>query len=80
MTILLDKYSRQILSEDQACAMMYADPALDVSNLCIEDVTKFNGASKQLHLNTLLTQLDALDVDVNAFHARNQGNWNMPDN
>lgn len=79
MTILLDKYSRQILSEDQACDMLYADPALDVSNLCIEDVAKFNDASKKLHLNTLLTQLDELDEDVSAFHARNQANWNMPD-
>ena len=35
MTILLDKYSRQVLSENQAVEMLYADPALDVTNLCL---------------------------------------------
>ena len=64
MTILLDKYSRQVLSEEQACDMLYSDPTLDVANLCLEDVTKFNSASKKLHLNTMLTQLDELGIDV----------------
>lgn len=79
MTILLDKYSRQILSEEQACAMLYSDPTLDVANLCLEDVTKFNNASKKLHLNTILTQLDDLGIDVDEYHKRNQNNWHMPE-
>ena len=79
MTILLDKYSRQILSEEQACAMLYSDPTLDVANLCLEDVTKFNSASKKLHLNTMLTQLDELGIDVTEYHKRNQSNWHMPE-
>jgi len=79
MTILLDNYSRQVLNEDQACDMLYANPALDVSNLCLEDVSKFNGASKKLHLNTFVTQLDELDIDVEQYHADNRHNWSMPD-
>ncbi len=79
MTILLDKYSRQILNEEQACEMLYADPTLDVSNLCLDDVAKFNGASKKLHLNTVLTQLDELDYDVTEYHRANQDNWHMPE-
>ncbi len=79
MTILLDKYSRQVLSEEQACAMLYSDPTLDVANLCLEDVTKFNSASKKLHLNTILTQLDDLGIEVDEYHKRNQSNWHMPD-
>jgi len=79
MTILLDKYSRQVLSEEQACAMLYSDPTLDVANLCLEDVTKFNGASKKLHLNTMLTQLDDLGIDIDEYHKRNQSNWHMPE-
>jgi len=79
MTILLDKYARQILSEEQACAMLYSDPTLDVANLCLEDVTKFNSASKKLHLNTMLTQLDELGIDVTEYHKRNQSNWHMPE-
>mgnify|MGYP000521664209 FL=1 len=78
MTILLDKYSRQVLSENQAVEMLYADPKLDVSNLCLEDVTKFNGASKLLHLNTVLTQLDELGIDVQEYHKHNQSSWRMP--
>jgi DNA polymerase III alpha subunit len=79
MTILLDKYSRQVLSEEQACAMLYSDPTLDVANLCLEDVTKFNSASKKLHLNTMLTQLDDLGIDIDEYHKRNQSNWHMPE-
>lgn len=79
MTILLDKYSRQVLSEEQACDMLYSDPTLDVANLCLEDVTKFNSASKKLHLNTMLTQLDDLGIDVDEYHKRNQSNWRMPE-
>jgi len=78
MTILFDKYSRQVLSEEQACAMLYADPTLNIANLCLDDVTKFNGASKLLHLNTVLTQLDELGIDVQEYHKHNQSSWRMP--
>lgn len=77
--IVLDTYSRQILNEDQAVEMLYIDPALDIENLCLEDVTKFNSASNKLHLNKMLKQLGELDVDVTQFHQTNQDNWNMPD-
>ena len=76
--ILLDTYSRQILNEDQAVEMLYADPELDISNLCLEDVSKFNSASAKLYHNTMLKQLGELDLDVVDFHKQNQNNWNMP--
>ena len=79
MTILLDNYSRQILSEDQAVEMLYSNPNLDITNLCLDDVTKFNSASKRLHLDTILTQLDSLDLDPEVFHKQNQANWRMPE-
>ena len=79
MTIMLDDYSRQILDEDQAVEMLYIDPTLDVTNMCLENVEKFNSASKKLHLNTVLTQLQDLGISVDEFHARNQSNWHMPD-
>ena len=79
MTILLDNYSRQILSEEQAVEMLYSNPNLDITNLCLDDVTKFNSASKRLHLDTILTQLDSLDLDPEAFHRQNQANWHMPE-
>tara|TARA_B110000977_G_C10912115_1_gene429714 strand:- start:276 stop:791 length:516 start_codon:yes stop_codon:yes gene_type:complete len=79
MTILLDKYSRQVLSENQAVEMLYSDPALDVSNLCLEDSEQFNSASKKLHLNMFITQLDEIGVDVAQYHNENQSNWHMPE-
>ena len=79
MTILLDKYSRQVLSENQAVEMLYADPKLDVSNLCLEDGDQFNRASKKLHLNMFITQLDEIGVDVEQYHKQNQNNWHMPE-
>jgi DNA polymerase III alpha subunit len=79
MTILLDKYSRQVLSENQAVEMLYADPALDVANLCLEDGDQFNRASKKLHLNMFITQLDEIGVDVEQYHKQNQNNWHMPE-
>lgn len=79
MTILLDKYSRQVLSENQAVEMLYADPELDVTNLCLEDGDQFNRASKKLHLNMFITQLDEIGVDVEQYHKQNQNNWHMPE-
>ena len=76
---MLDNYSRQILNEDQAVEMLYANPQLDISNLCLQDVTKFNDACNKLHYNTMLKQLGELDIDVQQFHKQNQDNWNMPD-
>ena len=79
MTILLDKYARQVLSENQAVEMLYADPKLDVTNLCLEDGDQFNRASKTLHLNMFITQLDEIGVDVEQYHKQNQNNWHMPE-
>ena len=79
MTIMLDKYSRQILNEDQAVEMLYANPQLDISNLCLQDVSKYNNACNKLHYNTMLKQLGELDIDVQQFHKQNQDDWNMPE-
>lgn len=79
MTLMLDNYSRQILNEDQAVEMLYANPQLDISNLCLQDVAKYNNACNKLHYTTMLKQLGELDIDVKQFHKQNQDNWNMPD-
>jgi len=79
MTIMLDKYSRQILNEDQAVEMLYGNPQLEISNLCLQDVTKFNNASSRLYNRTILKQLGELDIDVGWFHKQNQDDWNMPE-
>ena len=68
---MLDNYARQILNEEQAVEMLYANPILDISNLCLEDVSKFNNASNRLHYDTVLKQLGELDIDVGQFHKQN---------
>jgi len=75
----LDKYSRQILTEDQVVEMLYCNPNIDMTNICMEDVDKFNNASARLHLDTTLKQLDDLDISVDDFHSQNQNNWHMPE-
>ncbi len=77
--IVLDTYSRQIINEDQAVEMLYANPALNINNLCLDDVTKFNNASNKLHFNMILKQLGELDIDIDEFHNNNTNDWNMPD-
>ena len=79
MKLMLDTFQRQILNEDQAVEMLYANPNLDISNLCLQDVSKFNNASNRLHYDTMLKQLGELDIDVGQFHKQNQDDWNMPD-
>lgn len=79
MTIMLDDYSRQILDEDQAVEMLYANPQLDISNLCLQEVSKYNDACNKLHYNTMIKQLGELDIDIQQFHKQNQDDWNMPD-
>jgi len=77
--IVLDTYSRQIINEDQAVEMLYANPALNINNLCLDDVTKFNNASNKLHLNMILKQLGELEIGIDEFHNNNTNDWNMPD-
>ena len=79
MKLMLDTFQRQILNEDQAVEMLYANPNLDISNLCLQDVSKFNNASNRLHYDTILKQLGELDIDAEQFHKQNQDDWNMPD-
>ena len=78
MTITLDKYSRQVLTEQQAVEMLYCDPTLRVEDLCLENVDKFNSSSERLHFNTVLAQLDELGIDITEWHTANQSRWNMP--
>tara|TARA_B100001093_G_scaffold519308_1_gene607707 strand:+ start:3172 stop:3690 length:519 start_codon:yes stop_codon:yes gene_type:complete len=77
--IVLDTYSRQILNENQAVDMLYANPSLDITNLCLDSVKKFNDASSKLHYNNALKELGKLDISVEEFHEENKHNWNMPD-
>ena len=46
MAIMLDAHSRQILNEDQAVEMLYADPEMEIANLCLENMFGAKGLIK----------------------------------
>ena len=75
----LDRYSRQILTEDQATEMLYSNPKLNLKKLSLKDPKKFNNANKILYLENVIKSIDELDTSVEDFHKNNQSQWNMPE-
>ena len=75
----LDKYNRQIYSEQDAVDALYDNPELDLSKLNLEDVEQFNYASKLLYAGIKLERATDLDCTPEKFHAQNQNNWHMPE-
>jgi DNA polymerase III alpha subunit len=74
----LDKYSRQVLTENDAVNMLYRNPDLDITNLQLDNVHLFNSACEQLHLDMHLTASTALNCTPEQYHKKNQKTWHMP--
>jgi len=74
----LDQYSRQILTEHDAVNMLYRNPDVDVKNLQLDDVEKFNSACRELHLDLQLTTSTTLNCTPKQYHKKNQQTWHMP--
>ena len=75
----LDRYSRQIYSEQDAVNALYTNPTLDLSKLSLEDVEQFNRASKLLYAGIKLERIANLDCTPEEYHKQNQYNWHMPE-
>ena len=75
----LDRYSRQIYSEQDAVDALYANSTLDLFKLNLEDVEQFNYASKLLYTGIKLECVTDLDCTPEEFHAQNQNNWHIPE-
>ena len=76
----LDNYNRQIITEDTACEMLYANINLDLCNLNLDNVDKFNNACKLLYLSNMeLKCLEDLCITPEQYHREMSNNWHMPE-
>lgn len=74
----LDQYSRQLLTEQDAVQMLYCNPDIDISNLTLDNVEKFNRACDEMHIDLQLSTSTTLDCTPEVYHKQNQNNWHMP--
>lgn len=74
----MDKYYREIITEDHAAQMLLENPGLDINNLNLDSVEKFNHAAALNHMDWCLQAVENLDCDPAEFHRQNQQQWNMP--
>lgn len=75
-----DEYGRVKISEDDICALLYADPDRDLSRLYLDDPNKHNAAiDKNFSQLSKIPGLQILDVPAKEWHRYNQSVWHMPD-
>jgi len=74
-----DEFGRRLLTEDDACGLLYADPNKDISAICLVDASKHNAAVKKNYSDlSLIRELEQLTIDPAAWHHQNQSHWWMP--
>jgi hypothetical protein len=78
--MLLDKYSRRIISENDLINLLYINPAVDLSHAYLDNATKHNNAVAANYSElSKLNELPILDIDLEVWHKQNQQHWCMPD-
>ena len=79
VTDMIDKYGQVYFNENEAINLVYANPKIDLSNIKIEDPSKFNKAVEELYSDVpKLKQYVPLDISIEEFDRNNQNNWFMP--
>lgn len=74
-----DKLGVAYASTDELCDLLYQNPDLDISNIFVEDPTKYNQAVKDLYADLPELRLYNLgSVDIEKFDRTNQERWQMP--
>jgi DNA polymerase III alpha subunit len=78
--MLLDEYSRRIISEKDVINLLYTNPAADLSNVYLDNVELHNAAI-DLNYNEFnkLHTLPKIDLTTADWHKKNQTHWLMPD-
>jgi DNA polymerase III alpha subunit len=75
----IDKYSRQILNENDLCHIFLADPTIIVKNAIIESPINNNPELDLLSPIDMvfpnLVTYSELDIDIETFDTLNQNNW-----
>lgn len=79
----IDKYSRQILNENDLCHIFLTDPTIIVKNAIIESPINNNPELDLISPIDMvfpnLVTYSELDIDVQTFDALNQNNWFLPE-
>ena len=76
---MMNKFGDHVLSEKDVIEVLYNNPDVNLNNLNIIDVEKFNDAIDNLYLsNNKLVQYNAPDFSIEEFDKLNQQTWHMP--
>jgi len=76
----VDPYGVSHLSSDEACELLYSNPALDLSLLRIDDPSEYNHhVSNNYAEFEILQQYIQSTGSIDEFDRLNQNNWFMPD-
>jgi DNA polymerase III alpha subunit len=73
-----DKYSRQILSENDICELLMQDPERVFKALLVDNEIKFH-SDLELTYTPKFSKPEQLNLSVEEYDQRNQSNWYMPD-
>ena len=74
-----DDYGRIYYTDAEAFRLVYNNPKVDLSNVILDDASKFNTAVEQLYSSIpKIKQYKALDKSVKEFDKANQNEWYMP--
>ena len=77
--LLIDEYSRTVLTQWDLCNQLYAEPNQTLEKISIVDPEQYNTAIDSLYLNwSKLDKLETLSCTVEEFHQNNQQQWFMP--
>ena len=65
---------------DELCDLLYQNPDIDISKICVEDPHKYNNAVKDFYVDLpTLERYVNQDITVEQFDRKNQLNWSMPE-
>lgn len=64
---------------DELCDLLYQNPDLDISNIFVENPTKYNNSVKDFYVDLPVLKLYNLEeADVEKFDSVSQSFWSMP--
>jgi len=76
---MMNKFGDHVLSEKDVIEVLYNNPDVNLNDLNITNVEKFNDAINNLYLsNNKLVQYNAPNFSIEEFDKLNQQTWHMP--
>ena len=76
---MMNKFGDHVLTEKEVIEVLYNNPDVNLSDLNIIDVEKFNNAIDNLYLfNNKLAKYNTPNFSIEEFDKLNQQTWHMP--